>query len=60
MTTLGIGVERNEQGQLVCRECGKVWVTDEAVAALLEQLVAHSGTHTGQEPDQAKPVIYLR
>ena len=52
-------IER-DQGTLTCRQCGHVWVTDEATASLLEELVAHSQEHTGPQPDQAKPAIWLR
>ena len=53
-------IER-DQGRLICRECDRTWVTDEATAMLLEQLVAHSLTHMPPEQaDTAKPEIWLR
>jgi hypothetical protein len=48
-----------QPGKLVCRQCGREWIADDTTAALLEELVAHSATHT-ENPDEAKPQIWLR
>lgn len=56
-----VTIERGEAGTLVCRQCGQVWITDDTLAQLLEQLVAHSKTHVPEEvADQAQPHIWLR
>ena len=50
---------QRDQGTLTCDVCGQAWVTDEATASLLEELVAHAHTHD-EGPDEAKPAIWLR
>lgn len=54
-------IERDQSGQLVCKQCGQPWMVPDNVAALLEALVEHSKTHVEPEQaDTAKPKIWLR
>lgn len=54
-------IERDDQGQLVCRQCGQLWIVPDEIAILLEQLVAHALTHVPAElADEVKPQIWLR
>lgn len=54
-------IERDDQGQLVCRQCGQLWIVPDEIAILLEQLVAHALTHVPAElADETKPQIWLR
>ena len=56
-----MAIERAEDGQLVCKVCGRTWTADDTVAALLEELEAHSEEHIEhQEADTATPRIWLR